>query len=805
MVSFKYRIEKQFESLGKMLYRNPLKSLLIIFLLTAPLLYQVKNTSFDGSTQNLLRRNDSILRVFAEFSYEFGRSALVVAAIEPPEVFDTGFLTKLKALHEDFQENVPYIREVTSIVNARYTRVDGDTLRSEKVLRDWPDEPLDTAEAKKIVMNNPAFMNSIITEDGRMAAVVLEIQTFHKNKAKQEIVLDDFDDENFINQEETEKLFLLNENVIREMAEAIENVVKRHETPDFMIITSGNILLQDTYNQAVKDNMAKIVVLSAVTILFFLALLFRRVSGVILPVFVIELAVFATLGVMAINEIPVTDTTMIIPAFLLAVGIAGSVHVLSIFFRHLDMGDTKEASIVAALGHSGLAITLTSVTTAAGLLSFLTADLQALVDMGFYSAIGVMLTLFATLFILPPLLSIVPLKLRSKAKARSTVMDNFLLFFANFSTSYPKSIAVGALFLSIISIALVMQLRFSHHHLMFIPKTSTVKEDIQYLDKRLKGIDTLEVVVDTKRTDGIKEPDVLHKIEAAIEKVKQIENEEVSVGQVVSIIDVIKEIHRAFNEDKPEFYRIPDDRKVIAQELFLYETANESDALTRIVNSQFSKARITVKLPSADAIFYERFINQVQHIFEDTFKNDAEIICTGSIVVMARIIPAALQSMSNSYMIALVVITIIMILLVWNLKVGLISMVPNLLPIVMAMAVMVALGDSLNLVTVMIGSIAIGLVVDDTVHFVYNFQKYHEIHGDPVKAINLTFLGTGRALLITSIVLSLTFFVILTTNMQHMKMFGGYTGIVVVFALLADFIIAPALLYLIAKDKPVRA
>ncbi len=157
--------------------------------------------------------------------------------------------------------------------------------------------------------------------------------------------------------------------------------------------------------------------------------------------------------------------------------------------------------------------------------------------------------------------------------------------------------------------------------------------------------------------------------------------------------------------------------------------------------------------------------------------------------------------MAKSYLIALAIITVFMLVLVGDFKLGFLSMCPNLLPIIMVMGLIRIFGYNLDINTLFIGSIAIGLVVDDTIHFMYNFRKYYSLTGDSKKAIEETLLGTGRALLITSIVLCANFFTLLTGALNNSRIFGLFTGIVIIFALLADFILAPALMTLATKKR----
>ena len=174
--------------------------------------------------------------------------------------------------------------------------------------------------------------------------------------------------------------------------------------------------------------------------------------------------------------------------------------------------------------------------------------------------------------------------------------------------------------------------------------------------------------------------------------------------------------------------------------------------------------------------------------------NQASFHSTGLLALLARAISAAIYSMAKSYGIALIAITLMMVVMLGSLKLGLISMIPNLLPIIMTMGLMGWMDTPLDLNSLMIGSIAMGVVVDDTVHFMYNFQKYYDRKPDPTYAIRKTLTGTGRALLITSLVLCTGFFILLTASLNHLVRFGLFTGITILFALAADFLLVPALM-----------
>ena len=478
-----------------------------------------------------------------------------------------------------------------------------------------------------------------------------------------------------------------------------------------------------------------------------------------------------------------------------------AVHVMAIFYRRFDEGSNVEDAMAYALGHSGLAIVLTSLTTAAGLLSFSFAELTAIVDIGLFGALGVILALIYTILLLPAMIALVPLKKNSgrKETVKNSAMDSILLFFARISVGHPKKILLLCLVLFGLSIALVLRVEYSHDVIKWLARSEAVIEDVPYIDKRLKGSITIEAALDTQKTNGVHDPELLRKIDQVATWLEATQREHLYVGKVISINDIIKEIHQSLNENRPAYYKVPEERATIAQELLLFENSG-SDDLERVVDSDYSKTRISIKIPWVDAVYIDEFIKELQDLFYTYFADRAVVKFTGVTALMARSIPAALHSMATSYTIAFVLITVMMVIFTGSFKIGLLSMSANLLPIFMIMGIMGAAGVDLDMSTVMIGSIAIGIVVDDTVHFLYNFNKYYRRSGDVAEAVSETMLGTGRALLMTSIILSSGFFILLVSSLSLLRVFGVLTGITIILALLADFLLIPALIRLAVKD-----
>jgi predicted RND superfamily exporter protein len=362
-------------------------------------------------------------------------------------------------------------------------------------------------------------------------------------------------------------------------------------------------------------------------------------------------------------------------------------------------------------------------------------------------------------------------------------------------------VAVTLLILAV-SLAGATRLRFSHNAMYWFPEQEPLRVGTLLMNERLKGINTLEVVVSTGEENGLHEPARLDQLEEVARYADSMRPDGLAVAKTTSLVDVVKEIHQALNENRPAFYAIPRDRRLVAQELLLFENSG-SDDLEDFVDSRFSTARVTLRVPWTDAVVYPPLLEQLEAGLEDIFGGDVEVEITGLVAVLGRTFVAMIHSMARSYVIALLVIAPLMILLIGQLRRGLLSMVPNLTPVVMTLGLMGWSGIPLDGSTLMIGAIVIGLAVDDTIHFMHNFRRYYDQTGEAREAIRQTLETTGRALLLTSLVLAAGFFTLTGAYMKSTFNFGMLAGLASLVAFLANVLLSSSLMVLeTRRERP---
>lgn len=788
------RMEAGFTSWGHFVVRRRWLAILVILALSIGFASALPRLEIDNSFESFLLEDDPERHRYDRFREQFGREDPLFLIIRPPEIFDLSFLEKLRAFHRDLESEVPYLDEITSLVNARDTRGEGGELSVGELLERWPTTRADLEALRARVLSNPLYVDVLVSEDAAYTTVNLEPYTY-STLGSQEDVLGGFEAETA--GADGPAYLTLAESF--EFVAAVEELVSRYEGPDFRVYMTGEPAFEYHGTRLMQRDLSTSTPLCIGVIACLLFILFRRASGVLLPLIVVLSSTVSSVGIMAWLEIPWSLTINMIPVLLTVVGVGDALHILVIVYQQLDQGKPREEAIPYALGHAGLAVVMTSVTTAGGLLSFSIARLATISDLGIVAPIGVMLAMVYSLVLLPALLAVSPLSARrGRGRARLGKLDRFLTELGDLVTRYPGRVLGATAVLLVLALGGVLQVRFSHNAQHWYPENDPLRIATDLLNEEFKGASGIEVLIDTGRENGLHEPEVLRGIERAMRQSETLEIGGRPVGKAVSIVDIVKEIHQALNDNSRDFHALPAQRELIAQELLLFENSGTDD-LEKVADSRFQMARMSVRVPWVDAMLYPDFIAELKQRVGESLEGHVEFELTGTIVLLGEIFTAVILSMARSYLLALAVITPIMILLIGNLGRGLLAMIPNLIPLYLVLSVMGWLQIPLDASTLLVGGIVIGIAVDDTIHFMHKFNRYFEDSGDPQLAVRETLRTTGTAMLFTSLVLSLGLSVFLAAYLVNTLWFGLLAAFACATAFLADVTVAPALMVLVTR------
>ena len=760
---------------------------------------QLQYFRLDTTMESYFHESDPVRLQYDFYRDLFGRDAMIVIALKPKGgVFQADFLEELRVIHEELEAEVPLLADLTSLINIRETLGNEVGLQVDDFLAQWPESKQALRDAERRATANPLYRNLVISKDASITSISVEIEPYVISADDHSLA--GFEDETESISDATRVLTSGDDDV--RITNAVKAVLARHESENLEIHIAGIPAFNAVLSERMGGDMVKFAGLSLLSIAGFLALLFRRVAAVVLPIVAVLLSVLMTLSLMAATDTPLMPPTQVVPSFLLAVGIGGAVHLLTMFYQARRRGDDKPTAIAHSLSHSGLPIVMTSLTTAGGLISFMPAALRPISHFGWITPIGVLLSLFFVLTLLPAMIALIPMR-DADPRTDDTASQRALVAIALFSTRHGRLVLLAWGVLMTLSIAGMGRLTLGNDMIKWLPAHDDMRQAIEFLNDELGGGASIEVLVTAQKENALHDPELLRKLEEIQKLTEGFEHGGLRADKTVSIVDVVKETHRALNENRDDYYAIPDNRALVAQELLLFENSG-SDDVEDLVTTQFDVARISVRVPFVDASLYSPFMDAYLDDVEAILGPTNTVVLTGAIPLMGRTISAALETCVRSYATALVVITILMIVLIGSLRVGLLSMIPNLVPVAFALGLMGWLGIALDMMNLMLGSIVIGLAVDDTIHFMHSFRREIERNGDVASAVANTLRGTGQALLFTSFVLATGFLVYTQAYMDMLFDFGFLTASAITVAFLADLTLAPALVSRVNWSQHVR-
>ena len=793
--TFHRRVSVALGALGARIYDRPWGVLIATLLIVGALASQIGNLYFETRVEEFLEADDPVRVQYDVFRDQFGRDELIVVALKPPEIFSFDFLSRLRDLHIDLEDNLPYLDEITSLYNARQTRAVGDELITDDFLQDWPESQADLDALREAALDNPFYINSFISANGSTTGMVLRLQTYNL-EGQEEGALGGFSDTG----EETPEFLLSGQ--VAELISELDATLARHPFPDTVIAVAGNPIVATKLQRFIGADMVRFSSLAILLIGALLFAVFRRLSGVLLPLLCVVLAQVATLGAMGLSGGYIDTVNQMIPSFLLAVGVGYSVHIIAIAFQSLDQGLDQRAAIVRALEHSGPAVVMAGLTTMGGMASFAASEITSVKFIGVFVPLGVLFSVLLALLFVPAALALLPIRVRpEKISSGSSPTETFLAACGRFGVRHPVSVVLVSLAIVAVFSLGGVWLSGEYDPLDWLPANDQLRIDTHFIDRELGGATNIEIVANTGKENGLHDPAVLRRLEAMEDHLLRTSHPDFSMVKSTSVVEVSKEVHRALNEGRKSFYIIPDDPILLAQELLLFETSGTDD-LEKLVDSSFQQARLSIKGQWAGSSAYSEYIDaqtpRLQELSEGT-----DFYISGLFYVVTRFVRLIRETAVASYSIAFLLVTPLMILFIGSLRIGLVSMIPNLAPIAMVIGIMGWFSISLDFFTLLIAGIALALVVDDTIHILNGFRRDFADCGNVEEAVVRTMRTTGRALLFTTLALTAGFSLFASSQLLTVKTFGYLTALVVFLAFVLDLFLSPALLALVYRSKEV--
>ena len=789
-----------FERLAKLITRYPLRFILPCLVLFLALASRLPGLVIDPDIEGFLRDDSIEIIQYDAFRQQFGRDDRIVMGIAVDNVFKPEVLERLRELHQAIERDIPWVADIESLINVRAVYGDAEGLKIEDLFESWPDNLEERQRIIEFAKANPLYANTFISANADFTVVYIEPTRYQDSSSDADLLAFEFDES--ANSKSEPELLTLEQNFAQ--VEALRELAARFEKENFSIYLAGQPVLNYTLTTSLNRELPLFTGLSLLLIVVLVFLIFRSPLAILPPIIVVVFSLFSTLGCMSLLGIPVQIPTQILPSLLIAIGVADAIHIQAIFYQQIrlqreSVGEIDKAKAIHhAIGHAAAPVLLTSITTAAGLASFTTAELVPVAQMGFLAPLGVLFAFFYSVMLLPGLLLFFPVGNTKQAKSQP-LAETLLVATGRWAGRHPGKIIAFAAVLFVMAAAGMRLLGYSHNPVNWLDPDSSIRQSIEVIDNTMAGSMSINIMVDLGEDQSFKKPENLQKIDKLLRALESLEDDNVKVGKTMAVNEVVKEVNQALNENQLAARIIPDDPLLVSQELLLFENGGIDD-MENLVDSTYSKARISLFVNWTDSLHYEPFVQKASTIISEFFSED-QFYFTGLVTILSSTFNALIRSVSQSFILALLIITPLMMLVLRNFKLGLLAIIPNALPICLCLGFMGYNAIPFDGFTMLIGGIAIGLVVDDTIHFFHHFSQFFKATGSVEQAVEKTLATTGRALLFTTLILCGGFSVFLASSMENLTRFGLLTGMAVMLAFLADVVLMPAILSLLYKNK----
>ena len=437
---------------------------------------------------------------------------------------------------------------------------------------------------------------------------------------------------------------------------------------------------------------------------------------------------------------------------------------------------------------------LTSITTAAGFLAFNAADIRPFREMGIYAAIGAMMAFFLSL-ILIPLIYVAFHKHKTHSAAtpkparEKDFFDTLLLWIYRINVAAPRRI---------LAVFMVLFVVFAFGYTLVEVETNTarmlspdlaLRQAYDTVDERMGGSMSVEITFDTGTTDGIKDPAFLHKMDEMQKRLEDIP----FITKTVSVLDILKKINQSMHEGQEEYHVLPDSQNTVAQYMLLYEMSDGQE-MDKLVSFKNDVARLTARTKTLGTKQVRELSQQVEEISQELFGDDVAVEMAGNLFWVKAMNDLLGEGQQKSFLTAILVISIIITIFLRSLRLGLISMIPNVFPVLATLGLMGFCKLYMDMPLMSFSAIIIGVAVDDTIHFLFRFRKNFSQLASYEQALKSTLESVGRPLTFTTLTLTAGFGVLLFSDLTGVAKFGGLAGFAFTWALLADFFFVPSLL-----------
>ncbi|EHH1028871.1 MMPL family transporter [Vibrio parahaemolyticus] len=765
-----HRKAQQHQGIG--LGKIPTKYSLLVLLATIFLIIVAtiggKNLYFRGDYDIFFDGTNKQLLAFDEIQTTFAKTdnLAIVIAPEDGDIFTPQTLSLIQKITVDAWQ-VSYSSRVDSIANYQHTEAfDDDLLVEDLLYSEYELTPERISKVKSIALSEPVLKSALVSEKGDVTVVNITVQLPEMDKTAE----------------------------VEEVVSSINAMIDRYQRayPDVTFHKAGIIAMNHAFMTAAQDDSSTLVPTMLVVILVFLTIMLRSILSVIATLIVIIGSVMATMGISGWAGMFLSTATVNVPTLIMTLAVADCVHVIATMRQSMKNGFTKAQSIERSIALNFVPILITSVTTAIGFLMMNMSDSPVLRDFGNLSALGVMVACFLSVTLLPALLKLLPIHVKMEtSQDQKHVMDRL----GDFVVSQRRALLPLSVAVIVVCASLIPLNKVNDESVEYFGQRNEFRQAADFMEERISGMTNISIAIKTNESQGIAAPDFLN----TIGELSSWLRDQPETDHVATLADVYKRLNKNMHGDDEAYYSLPQERELAAQYLLLYEMSLPYGLdLNNQINVDKSSIKMVLTVANLGSVELVDLENRIYQWFAE-HAPQYQVVASSPSLMFAHIGETNMASMLSTLPITLVLISALLIFALRSVRLGLISLMPNIAPAVIGFGLWALISGEINLGLSVVVTLTLGIVVDDAVHFLSKYQRARREGQTAEQAVRYAFHTVGRALWITTVVLVAGFSVLAMSSFRLNADMGQLSAIVIFIALVVDFLFLPTLLMLFDK------
>lgn len=745
--------------------------LLVVFSIIILSALGAKNLYFRGDYNIFFEGTNKQLMAFDEIQTTFAKTdnLAIVVAPEDGNVFTPETLTLIQNLTVDAWQ-IPYSSRVDSLANYQHTEaVEDDLLVEDLLYEEYEHTPERIAKVKQIALNEPLLKNALVSASGDVTIVNVTVQLPEVDKTAE----------------------------VQEVIAAINTMIAKYQAdyPSVEFHKAGIIAMNNAFMMSAQEDSSTLVPLMLLVVLVFLTFMLRSFFSVVATLVVIISSIVATMGLSGWAGMFLSTATVNVPTLVLTLAVADCVHVIVTMRQAMQRGMEKAQAIQYSIKLNAMPILITSVTTAIGFLMMNMSDSPVLRDFGNLSALGVLIACFLSVTMLPALLKLLPVKTlptNEAAESKVTFMDKL----GDFVVANRKALLPISTLVIVGAAALIPLNKVNDESVKYFDTSSEFRQAADFMEETVSGMTTISIAVKTNESQAIADPVFLQAIGDFTEWLRV----QPETDHVATLSDVYMRLNKNMHGDDDSYYQLPLNRELAAQYLLLYEM---SLPYGLDLNNQINVDKSSIKMVlTVDNLGSVELVELEERIYSWFAANapQYEVVASSPSLMFAHIGETNMASMLSTLPITLVLISGLMIFALRSVRLGVISLVPNIAPAIIGFGLWALISGEINLGLSVVVTLTLGIVVDDAVHFLSKYQRARMEGKSAEEAVRYAFHTVGRALWITTVVLVAGFSVLAMSSFRLNSDMGLLSAIVIFIALVVDFILLPSLLMIFDKQ-----